>query len=130
MNKEMAETPPQKLEYVEFKRVEVPQKTWFYQKPDGEIFACKEQEATWSGKKFKMIGVGDGKVYADYLKKCGVSIGQVITAKRSKEILDGAFKAELEAARGHLERPRASEILWGDSKAAADAGAIANDLPR
>ena len=126
----MAETPPQPLEYVQFKRIETPQKTWFYQKPNGEIFACQEQEATWSGKKFKMIGVSDGNAYVNYLRNCGVATGQVIPVEKSKEIMVGAFNAELEVAKGHFERPKSSEILWGDSKAAADGGTIMGELPR
>ena len=38
-------------------------KTYFYQKPDGEIFACGQAEAVNIHGKFKQIGVSDGRTY-------------------------------------------------------------------
>ena len=54
-----------------------PQKTWFFERGDGKIFATGESEAheilrnrtNWMRRDFKMIGVSDGKTYDRMIKE-------------------------------------------------------------
>jgi hypothetical protein len=52
------------------------QKTWFFERGDGFIFACDEREAwnllnnrtNWMRRDFKMLGVSSGETYVEVLK--------------------------------------------------------------
>jgi hypothetical protein len=109
-------------------------KTYFYEKPNGEIFACEAYEAADVHKKFKQVGVSDGVEYATTMKNyperlrklharvyAGEEKDQVVIDEyeilkeaRRKELLD-AFAKELEKARGHFELPPDNSILSGSN---------------
>lgn len=119
--------PP--ISHLIFQRIEKPTKIFFYERikdnmfgpemkdvfigdsPQDPVFACKEQEAAMlhmpqNAGKFRQIGVGDGRAYYQSLANCGVQPGQRIPVEQGRKILQDAFKAELEVARGHHEMPQ------------------------
>lgn len=59
-------------------------KTWFFERGDGKVIACGEQEAwnllrnksNWQRNDFKMIGVSDGTTYVNALKEAGLAKAQ------------------------------------------------------
>lgn len=99
---------------VKFELLEKPQRVFFYQRRDADgdiledspIFACNEQEAAMTGRFSKQIGSSDGRAYYETLLRCGVKKGHLIPLSRAKSILQAAFDAELEVARGHKVRPQ------------------------
>ncbi len=112
--------PVQDIEYVKFKAIEPPKKTFFYERQNGEIIACNNDEAAnlmRSSHKhlIKQVGVSDGTAYSNFLRNSGVKMNQIIPIAQAKELLDGAFKAELEAARGHFERPYYNPVTFDAS---------------
>ena len=102
---------------IQANKVEPAQKTFFFERWDGSIISVSEREA-WGIMKNrqsvvglyvpppKLIGVSDGKIYqkavleAHALHKTG-RIHEDVAA-----VLRKGWNDELEAARGHLERPR------------------------
>jgi hypothetical protein len=58
-------------------RASVPKKTWFFERGDGRLIVCEEQEAwdivnnrsEWKRHDFKMIGVSDGTTYQRIVKE-------------------------------------------------------------
>jgi hypothetical protein len=121
MNTELSQAEPApELEYVTFKGAETPVKVFFYERltpqgPSGfiampgdksDIIAVSENEAaSMSTAKWRQVGVGDGKKYAESIMNCGVGRGQRIPLEQARKILKAAFNAELEASRGKYERP-------------------------
>ena len=88
-------------------RVEPPQKTYFFERKNGSTFACTEKEA-WNcirNKWFKLIGVSDGKVFAEATKEAVALHKEGKIAEAKTRLLKGQDD-ELEAARGHIEKPR------------------------
>lgn len=111
---------------------EKPQKTFFYERPDGTVFACNEKEAASAHKRFKQVGVSDGELYFSLMRK---AIEEQNTAleklereypkeKKPKkyftkrmDIMDAtktkiheAALAEQQAAMGHIEKPHVSDL--------------------
>lgn len=122
MNNELAQAEEApSLEYVTFKGAESPKKTFFYEliehrnysgyidSPENnqaQIIAVSENEAaTLNQNKWRQVGVGDGSHYAKTIQNCGVRKGERIPIERARKIMQDAFDAELQAARGHYERP-------------------------
>jgi len=100
----------------------LPQRIFFYERStDGQILVFTEQEADLIGMKsshrhiLKQIGCSDGRAYTKYLRECGVKVGEMIPKSRAREILKGAFNAELEAARGQFSTPQAQNVHFDGS---------------
>lgn len=94
---------------------------FFYERPDGTILDVTEQEAALSlkhsakFKMFKQIGVSNGSAMIEYLKSHGYKAGQQISYEKAKELMAAATEAEIEAARGHFQRPVLAEWAYPDS---------------
>lgn len=101
MSNQYLEEPGKDLEYVKFTRIETPRTIFFYKRKDAEgdeiedsdVFACYEQEAGRFGKFHKLVGVGDGKAYYNYLKNASIEelcsqCGGVKTVEQAK-LIDG-----------------------------------------
>jgi hypothetical protein len=115
-----AEEAPE-LEFVKFKGPERPQKTFFYQRikhqnfsgyidePEDNqtnIIAVTENEAAGLKEdKWRQVGVGNGMAYVRTLQESGVKKGERVTVEKARQIMKDAFNAELEASRGHFQRP-------------------------
>lgn len=73
-NQELGNLAAEELETVQ-KNKYIPQKTWFFKRGDGEIFATGEKEAweilrnrgNWMRRDFKLIGASDGKTFGRVL---------------------------------------------------------------
>lgn len=112
---ELPNEEPRELEFVKLNQLEPARKTFFYEKPDGEVFACYEHEAALFGKFHKLLGVSDGKTYRDYVRNSGVKRGEMISIEKAREILKGAFEAEFQAAKGKFERPVLDNVHFDSS---------------
>jgi hypothetical protein len=72
-----------------------PEKTWFFERGDGKIFATGEDEAheilrnrtNWMRRDFKMLGVSDGKTY-DRMIKENKLVSQSIRSEVEKLTID------------------------------------------
>lgn len=102
------------MEMVAVHQLEPAKKTFFYEKPSGEIFACGEQEAALFGKNYRQIGVSDGATFRTYMRKAGFK-GDVLEREKAQLLLKEAFDAELEVARGHFERPKLNNVHFDES---------------
>ncbi len=98
-----------------------PMVRFFYERPDGSILDCSEQEAAKQlrhSKKFqsyRLVGIGDGKAQIASLKACGVKPGERIPYEKARKIQQEAFAAELAAARlAPLRHPRLAEWAYPD----------------
>lgn len=103
-----------------------PIKTYFYKRKDGSIFPCEAKEAWAVHNKLQQVGVSDGKAYFNRIKEIASQYngkidmstdeGQALMAQIQKEMQD-ALNAEIEIARGNLERPPQQNIsfLNGDA---------------
>jgi len=66
-----------------------PQKTWFFQRGDGNIFACGETEAwnllnnqsNWARRDFVMLGMSDGELYFEMLKSSRTKVSELLEEK-------------------------------------------------
>ena len=96
-------------------KLEQPQKTFFFERDSGEIFAVGEQEA-WSifagnnqvvglrNRIPKLVGVSDGrKMHQAVLESH--EIYKTDPAKALERIREG-YDEELKSSLGHIERPR------------------------
>jgi hypothetical protein len=98
-----------------------PQRIFFYNNLDtGKVMTFTEQEAAMMEKSsyrfiLRQIGCSDGTSYKKHIRECGVKPGQVITKQKAQEILDGALAAEIEAARGHFDRPMSQSVHFDAS---------------
>jgi len=118
---------PEELQFGKLNHIEPATKIFFYQHKDADgdivegsdIFACKEQEAGMYGRFHKLIGVGEGKLYRqtilDECKKRGITKNKLVPINIIKEILQMAFDAELNAARGKKSRPKYQNVKWDPS---------------
>lgn len=106
-----------------------PQKTWFFQKEDKSIVALQEAEAwrLYSGKnqmiglrrpRTEIIGVGSGEIYhkavveaVQIAKQVGAESGKEAGVKAGQEHIRKGYAAEIEAAMGHIERPRNFDMV-------------------
>ncbi|MEK9207457.1 MAG: hypothetical protein AAB922_03180 [Patescibacteria group bacterium] len=89
-------------------------KTYFFEKENGEVFACEATEGDQVmrdvNRRTKLIGVSEGKKYAEVMKEWKPKRSDVEEEELSfqaeyKAIQDKAFAAELEIAKGHIEYP-------------------------
>lgn len=95
-------------------QVEPAKKTFFYEKPDGEIFACGNDEAALFGRNYRLVGVSNGMKYRDHIRQ-HVKKGKVYSPEEARKILLDAFDLELAEARGHLERPQMNNVSFDAS---------------
>ena len=109
------EEAPKDLQQVAFNQLERPQKTFFYQRNNGDVFACYEAEAALYGKFHKQLGVSNGQAYFDFIKNSGIKKGQRISVEKAQEILNGAFQAELAVAAGKFQRPKEHNVHFDNS---------------
>lgn len=94
-------------------KVEPARKTWFFQKPNGEIFSCHQNEA-WQllqktsvyQRDLKMIGCSDGMIFQKAVHDAHKVFQETKDLEKAQEILRAGELAEIEAARGNLERPQ------------------------
>lgn len=130
--------PAPPIEYTMFRQLEPPKEVFFYERvsdqfsentneyagigigdsPQGaeKIFACSEQEAAWLHRnenkgKYRQIGHSDGKTYYDVIKNSGLRPGSRVPIQQVRELLQKAFQAELEVARGKLKEPRLRTVI-------------------
>jgi len=106
-------------------KVEAPQQTWFFERPDGSIFATQEQEAwnIYAGRVQvaglrtnppKIVGVSDGRAYwkavaeAHEISKTDI--------EGAKERLRKGFDEELAVAKGRIIVPRNMDTIGRDRR--------------
>ncbi len=97
-------------------------KTFFFEKPNGKIFACEEQEAANAKymSKLRFVGWSDGTTYIKTIRAANLKPGQVIPKEKAEELLRSAFDAELKRAKQNLAKakksgtsiPRPRRIEW------------------
>lgn len=96
-----------------------PIKTYFYQRPDGTIFPCEAKEAWAAHKKFKQVGVSDGKTYFIKLMEIAnkyngkIDISTDEGQEKMRQVqgeMQEALNAEIEVARGKPERPPQNDV--------------------
>jgi hypothetical protein len=97
------------------------QRFFFYKRlTDDKVFCWTEAEADLMLKSshkviLRLIGVSNGTAYSKSIQNCGVKIGQVIPVKRAQEILNAAYEAELESARGNFDDPDPQNVHFDDT---------------
>lgn len=98
-----------------------PQRVFFYERlTDNKILQFMEQEAALQMKGsqkliLKQIGCSDGQTYKNFIKNCGLKAGEMVPRSKMREILQGAYNAELEAARGNYAIPMDNNIHFPDN---------------
>jgi len=98
-----------------------PQKTFFYRHLlKNKTYIWTEQEASLMMKSnqapyFKQIGCSDGSTYKQYIKNCGIKIGEKVSRQQAEKILKEARTAEEEVAKGNLQRPQDQSVHFGKS---------------
>lgn len=125
--------PAPPIEYGKLNVIEKPQTTFFYRRlkdnfasqsskdideitgrQENNIFSCYEQQAAkLDPRKFEQIGVSDGTTYVHFIKESGIRAGQLYPITKIREVLNGAFNAELEKAWGNFRRPVYHEGHFG-----------------
>lgn len=111
---------PEHVETVSMRPIPRALPRFFYQRPDGSVFDCREQEAALLEKDlnrrhFRRWGYSDGTAYVAYLKDCGVKVGEKISYERAREIMNAAGEAEKAAAKGNLRVPILQEWVYPDN---------------
>lgn len=97
------------------------QRFFFYKRlTDDKLLCYTEAEADFMQKSshkviLRLLGVSDGSAYAKSIRECGVKVGQVIPVKRAQDILNNAWAAELESAKGHFDDPDPQNIHFDDT---------------
>lgn len=97
------------------------QRYFFYKRLTDDVVLCyTEAEADFMLKSthkviLRQIGVSDGSAYSKFIRTCGIKPGEQVLRKRAQEVLDGAYKAELEAARGHYVDPDPQNVHFDDT---------------
>lgn len=93
-----------------------PQRVFFYRRltDDVELMfteaeAARMMESTHAPI-LRQLGVSDGSTYANYLKNCGVKVGERIPQERAQKILNDAWAAEKAAALGHYAEPMSNSV--------------------
>lgn len=97
-------------------KLEAPQKTFFFERYDGSVIAVQEKEAhtllkgrvRTVGPQFpkpKLIGVSDGTLFHKAVQEAH-ALHREGRVEEALARLKSGEKEELEAARGHIERPR------------------------
>lgn len=97
---------------VKIHKLEPPQKTWFFQRPTGEIFGVHAIEA-WNllqktslyQRDLKMIGQSDGTTFHNAVKEAHRVFGETGDVAQSQAIIRKGEQDEIEAARGNLVYP-------------------------
>lgn len=102
----MFETPEKPLRAQVNPETSRPQTTFFYEQPSGRIIVVEEKEASLIHHKFKQVGVSDGLVFAEAVKEAKKTQRETGDLTKAQEMLRAGEQAELEAARGHFQRPR------------------------
>lgn len=98
-----------------------PQRLFFYKRiTDNEIICWDEQYAALMMKSshrfiLQQLGVSDGSAYRKFIDNCGVKPGERVTKLRAREILEGAYQAELAAASGHYANPDPQNVHYDES---------------
>lgn len=93
-------------EQIKLNKVEIPKKTYFYEKKDGSVIEAQANEAwTLHKKGFKQIGVSSGKKYEEAVKLAHQVFKQTLDKQKVREILLKGRNDELEEARGKFETP-------------------------
>jgi hypothetical protein len=76
-------------------------------------FCCQEQEAAdLDTRKFKQLGVSDGKTYYQYIKD-HIKPRTSIPTLDAQRVMREAFEAELTVARGRFVKPVAKRFFYG-----------------
>lgn len=111
-----SQIPPKPLIAGMSQKSEPTENIFFFERSDGKIIVAKEQEA-WGlysrrqqvlGKnkrvEFKLVGVGDGRIFADAVNRAKVAGQTNIT--EAQDIIRKGQDEELEACRGKIVAPR------------------------
>jgi hypothetical protein len=112
---------PEQVEMVKMQHFPRPSRHFFYERPDGSIIDVSEQEAAIGYKHsqkfryFKQLGVSNGTASLAFLRACGRKPGEMIPYTEARAIMQQAFAAELESARGHFQAPRLAEWAYPDN---------------
>lgn len=109
-----AAEPSYAPEMVKFNMLEKPQPVYFYRRHNGTLITMGETEAATFGKFHRFLGKSDGTAYYNYLKNCGVRLGQTIPMAKAQEIMQAAWKAEFEAMKKKQDRtlPKQQNVHW------------------
>lgn len=85
-------------------KLEPPKKTFFYERSDGSIIEVGEREASKIHKKFKQVGVSDGKAFHQAVQEAH-DLFNSEGEQAAKDRLAKGKEEELEIARGNLQIP-------------------------
>lgn len=96
-------TRKKSVELVKANYPPVAQKTYFYEHPNGKVFACNAKEAFMIHSKYKQIGVSSGMEYARIVSE--LQRRPRITREEAQKVMNQAIAAELKIAKGKLEAP-------------------------
>lgn len=100
---------------------ERPQKTFFFERPDGSTFSVNEAEAwnVYTGKnqivgfqtvRPKLIGVSDGSKVAQAIIEAK-EIFKTEGFEKAQQRVKQGHEEEIESARGHIEKPRNFDMV-------------------
>jgi hypothetical protein len=99
-------------EQTKIHRLEKPRKTWFFERHDGSIVAVGNDEAFFILKgnnnyhrTMKMIGCSDGVTFHNAVVESHNIFRTTQDIKLAQEKLREGERAEIEKARGNMERP-------------------------
>jgi hypothetical protein len=126
--------PMAPVKMVKLNTLSKPQKVFFYERiiDEGEndgtansvkpqIVSLTEEEAALAIKRdsfrqnHRQIGTSDGKAYNQFILDSMPDRNALIPIERAKEILRGAFEAEINVARGHKQEPKYQNIFFDPS---------------
>jgi hypothetical protein len=93
-------------------KLEPAQWTWFFQRPNGEIFACHAVEAYHLLRKtseyqrhLKLVGSSDGSVFAQAVQDSHRVFRETNDVEQAKALIRKGEADEIERARGNMKLP-------------------------
>lgn len=88
-----------------------PKLTFFYQRPNGDIFATEEQEAAtaklWT--KFAYVGWSNGTTHAKIIREANLKMNQLVSKEDAEKLLKKAFEAELVVAKENMKNAKLNQ---------------------
>lgn len=93
-------------------KIEPAQRTWFFQRENGEIFACHAVEAynltrktSEYQKRLKLIGCSDGAIFQQAVRDSHRVFAETKDVAQAQAVLRKGEQDELEVARGNIIQP-------------------------
>lgn len=80
-------------------------KTFFYQRPNGTVFACEEREASAIHDIYRQWGVSDSKSYRETMQDIFTKQDE-LTQEEAANKVRAAYEAEVQISKGKFEKPR------------------------